>query len=151
MSKVISGVCAPVCDGGCRDGWKRKEAKAAAAVWESGKDRRGEWHISRGKEKKRRGREGERLLCSFLEEEGIQSRGVMSTTASIYTSHLHGNMTHGSQHPETERDGDDFGLEGRQVHPYSQVFDWHPVSIAVVTQDQMAFRVILQYLQLNTW
>lgn len=45
---------------------------------------------------------GERLLCFLLEEEGILSRGVMSTTASICTFRLHGNMTHLATTRETD-------------------------------------------------
>lgn len=70
-----------------RNGWNRKKRQRRIMEDESGTFQEG----------KRKSREGERLLCSFLEEEGIQSWGVMSTTASIYTSHLHGNMTHSFQ------------------------------------------------------
>lgn len=92
------GVC--VRDGGFGNGWKREEVKKASGEIE-------EWHISGGeREKAERGsREGERLLCFFLEEEGILRWGVMSTTASIYTSHLHGNDTHSFQNRA------DLGLE----------------------------------------
>lgn len=63
-------------------------------------------HFRGEREKAERGsREGERLLCFFLEEEGILRWGVMSTTASIYTSHLHGNDTHSFQNRA------DLGLE----------------------------------------
>lgn len=40
---------------------------------------------------KQRGGDRERLLCFLLEDEGIQSWGVMSTIASIYALHLHDN------------------------------------------------------------
>lgn len=84
---------------------KEKGSRGSSGSYrESGKIEEESDTFQGGKRKKKRGREGERLLCSFLEEEGILSRGVRSTTASIYTSHLHGNMTHSFQHPETETD-----------------------------------------------
>lgn len=132
------GECALLCEWRrSQERMKEKGSKATSGSYrESGKREEESDTFQEGKRKKGRGREGERLLCSLLEEEGILSRGVMSTTASIYTSHLHSNMTHSSQHPERQKQTDrQRQSRGGQVHRCSLEFDWQLVSvIAGVTQ-----------------
>lgn len=76
----------------------RGEEKIWREFWEKARKRK------KKTKKNQRGGDGERLLCFLPEEEGILSRGVMSTTASIYTLHLHGNMTLSFHHLETEKE-----------------------------------------------
>lgn len=97
ISQGVKGhiaVCALVCVCAAVEGTDERERKQRQQrqLRESGKIEEESDTFQEGKRKRERGRAGERLLCSFLVREGILSQGVMSTTASIYTSHLHGNM-----------------------------------------------------------